>query len=119
MSESQIENYTEFLSRQTSNIGEKYLNKSQVSKLISHTETAVQKLLRDRNRSPADKSDAEEVLSWIQDVKGTWEDEKKLHPNVVTKLMKTSVGIGSGRFGFMKKGWNTRGDGKVPPNFSR
>ena len=119
MSESQIENYTEFLSRQTSNIGEKYLNKSQVSKLISHTETAVQKLLRDPNRSPADKSDAEGVLSWIRDVKGTWEENGKLHPNVIVKLMKTSAGIGSGRFGFMKKGWNTRGDGKVPPNFSR
>ena len=119
MSESQIENYTEFLSRQTSNIGEKYLNKSQVSKLISHTENAVQKLLRDPNRSPADKSDAEGVLSWIRDVKGTWEEDGKLHPNVITKLMKTSTGIGSGRFGFMKKGFKKSPDGKVPSNFSK
>ena len=119
MSESQIESYTEFLSRQTSNIGEKYLNKSQVSKLISHTETAVQKLLRDPNRSPDEKSDAEQVLQWISDVKETWKEEGSMHPNVITKLMKTSAGIGSGRFGFMKKGWTTRGDGKVPSNFSR
>ena len=118
MSES-IRKYSEFLSRQTSTIGEKYLNKSQVSKLISHTENAVRKLMRDPNRSPADKSDAEGVLSWIQDVKQTWKEDGKLHPNVIVKLMKTSAGIGSGRFGFMKKGWNTRGDGKVPPNFSR
>ena len=114
-----IQRYSEFLSRPTFTIGEKYLTKSEVSRLITHTENSVRKLLRDPKRSVEDKSDAEEVLSWIQDVKGTWEDEKKLHPNVITKLMKTSAGIGSGRFGFMKKGWTSRGDGKVPSNFSR
>ena len=114
-----IQRYSEFLSRPTSTIGEKYLTKSEVSRLISHTENAVRKLLRDPNRSPDEKSDAEQVLTWIRDVKGTWEDEKKLHPNVVTKLMKTSTGIGSGRFGFMKKGFKKSPDGKVPPNFSK
>lgn len=113
-----IQKYSEFLSRPTSTIGEKYLNKSQVSKLISHTENAVQKLLRDPNRSPADKSDAEEVLSWIRDVKDTWKEDGKLHPNVILKLMKTSAGIGSGRFGFMKKGFKKSPDGKVPANFA-
>ena len=119
MSQSHIQRYSEFLSRPTSTIKEKYLSKSEVTKLISHTENAVRRLLSDPKRSVEDKPDAEEVLSWIRDVKGTWEDEKKLHPNVITKLMKTSAGIGSGRFGFMKKGWTNRGDGKVPSNFSR
>ena len=98
-----IQRYSEFLSRPTSTIGEKYLTKSEVSRLITHTENAVRKLLRDPKKSSEDKSDAKQVLSWIQDVKGTWEDEKSLHPNVILKLMKTSAGIGSGRFGFMKK----------------
>ena len=119
MSNSHIQRYSEFLSRPTSTIKEKYLSKSEVTKLINHTENAVRRLLSDPKRSVEDKSDAEEVLSWIQDVKGTWEDEKKLHPNVVTKLMKTSAGIGSGRFGFMKKGFQKSPDGKVPSNFSR
>ena len=119
MSNSHIQKYSEFLSRPTSTIKEKYLSKSEVTKLINHTENAVRRLLSDPKRSVEDKSDAEEVLSWIQDVKGTWEDEKKLHPNVVTKLMKTSAGIGSGRFGFMKKGFQKSPDGKVPPNFSK
>ena len=118
-SQSHIQRYSEFLSRPTSTIKEKYLSKSEVTKLIYHTENAVRKLLSDPKRSVEDKSDAEEVLSWIQDVKGTWEDEKSLHPNVITKLMKTSAGIGSGRFGFMKKGFQKSPDGKVPPNFSR
>ena len=119
MSNSHILKYSEFLSRPTSTIKEKYLSKSEVTKLINHTENAVRRLLSDPKRSVEDKSDAEEVLSWIQDVKGTWEDEKKLYPNVIVRLMKTSAGIGSGRFGFMKKGWTSRGDGKVPQNFSR
>ena len=119
MSNSHIQRYKEFLSRPTSTIKEKYLSKSEVTKLINHTENAVRRLLSDPKRSVEDKSDAEEVLQWIQDVKGTWEDEKKLHPNVVTKLMKTSAGIGSGRFGFMKKGFQKSPDGKVPPNFSK
>ena len=119
MSNSHIQRYSEFLSKPTSTIKEKYLTKSEVSRLIKHTENAVQKLLRDPNRSPDEKSDAEQVLTWIRDVKGTWEDEKSLHPNVITKLMKTSAGIGSGRFGFMKKGFKKSPDGKVPSNFSR
>ena len=119
MSQSHIQRYSEFLSRPTSTIKEKYLSKSEVTKLINPTENAVRRLLSDPKRSVEDKSDAEEVLQWIQDVKGTWEDEKKLHPNVVTKLMKTSTGIGSGRFGFMKKGFKKSPDGKVPSNFSR
>ena len=119
MSNSHIQKYSEFLSRPTSTIKEKYLSKSEVTKLINHTENAVRRLLSDPKRSSEDKSDAKQVLSWIQDVKGTWEDEKSLHPNVITKLMKTSAGIGSGRFGFMKKGFKKSPDGKVPPNFSK
>ena len=119
MSQSHIQRYSEFLSRPTSTIKEKYLSKSEVTKLINHTENAVRRLLSDPKRSVEDKSDAEQVLTWIRDVKGTWEDEKKLHPNVITKLMKTSAGIGSGRFGFMKKGFKKSPDGKVPSNFAR
>ena len=114
-----IQRYSEFLSRPTSTIKEKYLSKSEVTKLINHTEDAVRRLLSDPKRSIEDKSDAEEVLKWIQDVKGTWEDEKSLHPNVVTKLMKTSAGIGSGRYGYSKKGFKKSPDGKVPQNFSK
>ena len=119
MSITQIERYKEFLSRSTSTIKEKYLSKSEVSQLIKHTEDAVKKLLRDPKKSSEVKSDAKEVLQWIQDVRDTWEKENKLHPNVVTKLMKTSAGIGSGRYGFSKKGFKKSPDGEVPTNFSK
>ena len=69
-------------------IREKYLNNSEVTKLINHTEDSVKKLLRDPKKSSEVKSDAREILNWIQDVRGTWNKENKLHPNVVTRLMK-------------------------------
>ena len=119
MVDSHIQRYSEFLSKPTSTIKEKYLSKSEVTKLINHTENAVRRLLSDPKRSVEDKSDAEEVLQWIQGVKETWKEDGKLHPHVVTKLMKTSAGIGSGRFGFMKIGFKNSPDGKVPPNFSK
>ena len=115
----EMTSYTNLLSRPTSTIGERYFSKSEITKLINHTENAVRKILRNPKRSGEEKSDAKSVLSWIQSVKDTWKDEGSLHPNVVTKLMKTSAGIGSGRFGFMSKGWTSRGDGKVPSNFAR
>ena len=115
----EMTNYTNLLSRPTSTIGERYFSKSEITKLINHTENAVRKVLRNPKRSGEEKSDAKSVLTWIQSVKDTWEDEGSLHPNVVTKLMKTSAGIGSGRFGFMSKGFHKSPDGMVPSNFAR
>ena len=115
----EMTNYTNLLSRPSSTIGERYFSKSEITKLINHTENAVRKVLRNPKRSGEEKSDAKSVLSWIQSVKDTWEDEGSLHPNVVTKLMKTSSGIGSGRFGFMSKGFHKSPDGMVPSNFAR
>ena len=55
----------------------------------------------------------------IQCVKETWGEEGILHPSIVNKLMKTSAGIGSGRFGWMTKGFQESPDGKVLSDFSR
>ena len=76
MSNSHILKYSEFLSRHTSTIKEKYLSMSEVTKLINHTENAVRRLLSDPKRSVEDKSDAEQVFVWIQDIKGSWEIER-------------------------------------------
>ena len=43
-------------------IREKYLNNSEVTKLINHIEDAVKKLLRDPKKSSEVKFDAKEVL---------------------------------------------------------
>ena len=100
-------------------IGGMYLNNSEVTKLINHTEDAVKNLLRELKKSSEVKSDAREVHQLIQDVRETWKKEKELHPNVVTRLMKTSAGIGRGRYGFSKKGFKKSIDGKFPPNLSK
>ena len=53
----------------------------------------------------------------IQCVKETWGEEGILHPSIVNKLMKTSAGIGSSRFGWMTKGFQESPDGKGLSDF--
>ena len=53
---------------------------------------------------------AKDVLSWIRDVRKTWNKNYSLHPNVVMKLMKITA-IRQGRWG-----WSVPG-GKVPKDF--
>ena len=54
----------------------------------------------------------------IQCVKETWGEEGILHPSIVNKLMKTSAGIGSGRFGWMTKVFRNRQMVKSFPIFA-
>ena len=100
-------------------IWKKYLNNSEVTKLINHTKDSVKKFIWDTKKSSEFKSDANEFLKCIQDVRVTWKKEKGLHPNIITRLMKTSAGIARVRYGFYKKGFKKSTDGKVPPNFSK
>ena len=53
----------------------------------------------------------------IQCVKDTWGKEGNLHASIGTKLMKTSAGIGSGRFVWMTKGFQESPDGKGLSDF--
>ena len=43
------------------------------------------------------------LLKWIQDINETCKKESKLVLNIVTRLMKNSAGIESGRYGHSKK----------------
>ena len=47
----EMTSYTNILSRPTSTIGERYFSKSEITKLINHTENAVRKILRNPKRS--------------------------------------------------------------------
>ena len=66
----------------------------------------VQEIRNVTKRKKDERETAENVLSWIQDVRNTWEKEGSLHPDVVVKLMKTHTGVNSGRYG-----WSALGEG--------
>ena len=112
MSNSHIQRYSEFLSRPTSSpLQEKSLSDSDIDALIAKGEEVVKAIMRDDEKTSEEKKTAQSVLSWIQSVKSTWKDEKSLHPNAVTKLMKVTA-IRQGKWGYSVPG------GKIPPNFA-
>ena len=57
------------------------------------------------------------LLNWIQDVNDT--EKKKIHLNIVIRLMKKSSGISSARCGFSRKGSEKSTDGKEPSNCAK
>ena len=97
--------YTNQLQTHFSASGKKYLNNSQVTKLIYQTEYTVKQLLKDPKMIYDVKSDSKEVLQWIQDLRVTFKEEKKLPPNFVSLMIKNSLGISSCRYGSSKKGF--------------
>ena len=84
---------------------------SEIDALIAKGEEVVKSIMRDDEKTSEEKKTAQSVLSWIQSVKSTWKDEKSLHPNAVTKLMKVTA-IRQGKWGYSVPG------GKIPNNFS-
>ena len=112
MSQSHIQRYADFLARPTSSpLPEKNLSASDIDALIAKGEEVVKSIMRDNKKTSEEKKTAQSVLSWIQSVKSTWKDEKSLHPNAVTKLMKVTA-IRQGKWGYSVPG------GKIPPNFA-
>ena len=67
---------------------------------------------KDTKKSEEERNTAKDVLSWIRDVRKTWNKDNSLHPNAVTKLMKITA-IRQGRWGYI----NNRG--KIPSDFRR
>ena len=94
-----VEESAMFLSRSTSSVHEKSLSDAEIEDLLDKTEDAVQEICNDTKRKKDERETAENVLSWIQDVRNTWEKEGSLHPDVVVKLMKTHTGVNLGRYG--------------------
>ena len=112
MSQSHIQRYADFISRPTSSpLPEKNLSASDIDALIAKGEEVVKSIMSDNKKTSEEKKTAQSVLSWIQSVKSTWKDEKSLHPNAVTKLMKVTA-IRQGKWGYSVPG------GKIPPNFA-
>jgi len=108
-----IEQTVRFLSKSDSSfIHEKSLTPNEIEDLMDKGEEVADAISKDSKKTPEERETAKDVLGWIKDVRTTWEKEKSLHPNVVTKLMKITA-IRQGKWG-----WSVPG-GKVPKDFKR
>ena len=108
-----IEQTVRFLSKSDSPfIHEKSLTPNEIEDLMDKGEEVADAISKDSKKTPEERETAKDVLDWIKDVRTTWEKEKSLHPNVVTKLMKITA-IRQGKWG-----WSVP-EGRVPRDFSR
>ena len=74
---------------------EKTLNNDEIEALIDKARESALTIKNDKNRDKEEREQAKEVLDFISDVEGIWEEKKSLHPSQVVALMKIVAGTSS------------------------
>ena len=75
---------------------------------------------KDKKRDKEERVQAKEVLDFIDDVEGIWDEKKSLHPSQVVSLMKIVAGTSSSNpagWGWKTTGFKKSPDGTVPQDF--
>ena len=88
------------------------MSDAEIEDLLDKGKEVATSISKDTKKSEEERNTAKDVLSWIRDVRKTWNKDNSLHPNAVTKLMKITA-IRQGKWGYI----NNRG--KIPSDFRR
>ena len=107
-----VEQTARFLSGNRPPVQEKSLSDTEIMDLLYKGKEVATSISKDTKKSEEERNTAKDVLSWIRDVRKTWNKDNSLHPNAVTKLMKITA-IRQGKWGYI----NNRG--KIPSDFRR
>ena len=107
-----VEQTAKFLSGNRPSVQEKSLSDAEIEDLLDKGKEVATSISKDTKKSDEERETARDVLSWIRDVRKTWNKDNSLHPNAVTKLMKITA-IRQGKWGYI----NNRG--KIPSDFRR
>ena len=107
-----VEQTARFLSGNRPPVQEKSMSDAEIEDLLDKGKEVATSISKDTKKSEEERNTAKDVLSWIRDVRKTWNKDNSLHPNAVTKLMKITA-IRQGRWGYI----NNRG--KIPSDFRR
>ena len=107
-----VEQTARFLSGNRPTVQEKSMSDAEIEDLLDKGKEVATSISKDTKNSEEERNTAKDVLSWIRDVRKTWNKENSLHPNAVTKLMKITA-IRQGKWG-----WSVLG-GKVPKDFRK
>ena len=100
---------------------EKTLNNDEIEALIDKARESALAIQNDKKRNKEERKQAQEVLGFIDDVEGIWDEKKSLHPAQVVSLMKIVAGTSSSNpdgWGWKTKGFSGSPSGKVPNDFS-
>ena len=107
-----VEQSARFLSGNRPKVQEKSMSDAEIEDLLDKGKEVATSISKDTKKSEEELNTAKDVLSWIRDVRKTWNKDNSLHPNAVTKLMKITA-IRQGKWGYI----NNRG--KIPSDFRR
>ena len=107
-----VEQSARFLSGNRPPVQEKSISDAEIEDLLDKGKEVATSISKDTKKSDEERETARDVLSWIKDVRKTWNKDNSLHPNAVTKLMKITA-IRQGKWGYI----NNRG--KIPSDFRR
>ena len=99
---------------------ERTLDDDEIESLIDKARESALAIKKDKKREKEERGQAKEVLSFIDDVEGIWDEKKSLHPSQVVSLMKIVAGTSSTNkagWGWKTKGFKKSPDGIVPQDF--
>ena len=83
-----VEQTARFLSGNRPKVQEKSMSDAEIEDLLDKGKEVATSISKDSKKSDEERETARDVLSWIRDVRKTWNKDNSLHPNAVTKLMK-------------------------------
>ena len=107
-----VEQTARFISGNRPPVQEKSLSDAEIEDLLDKGKEVATSISKDTKKSEEERNTAKDVLSWIRDVRKTWNKDNSLHPSVIVKLMKVTA-IRQGKWGYI----NNRG--KIPSDFRR
>ena len=100
---------------------ERTLDDDEIESLIDKARESALAIKNDKKREKEEREQAKEVLDFIDDVEGIWDEKKSLHPSQVVSLMRIVSGTSSSNpagWGYRTLGFKSSPDGKVPQDFS-
>ena len=89
---------------------ERTLDDGEIENLIDKARQSALAIKKDKKRDKEERKQAKEVLDFIDDVEGIWDEKKSLHPSQVVSLMRIVSGTSSSNpkgWGFRIVGWKS------------
>ena len=86
-----VEQTARFISGNRPPVQEKSLSDAEIEDLLDMGKEVATAISKDTKKSDEERETARDVMSWIREVRKTWNKDNSLHPNVVTKLMKITT----------------------------
>ena len=93
-----VEQTARFISGNRPPVQEKSLSNAEIQDLLDMGKEVATAISKDTKKSDEERETARDVMSWIREVRKTWNKDNSLHPNAVTKLMKITA-ILQGKWG--------------------